>query len=163
MDGPLYSVCRPVQLEDIDELGLLPMIGTMMQIVDGSRFVGLAANQAPFGVELRIIVINCEGWKNVILNPVIEKTWGGMKAAEEGCRSFPGKKVRVVRPRRIRFSGITSNWEPMYYHAGNYLARTILHEVDHLNGITMFMRAKDLRLSYDSQWEEEDEQVNKMD
>lgn len=153
----LRVVSRPLDAGDIDYLNLGPVMGAMVAHVNGKTCVGLAAIQ--LGVPVRIIRINCGGWQATVINPEVVKTMGGFRRQHEGCLSFPGQQVIVSRPYRIKWAGFTPDGELSLYSSKGMLARTVLHEIDHLNGVSMFMRANDIRLSYKSQWEEDNGQT----
>ena len=148
--GYLRTVCRPLDPTDLHALNLLPVMGSMQAYVNGKDCVGLAANQ--LGVPVRIITIHLGKGNATIINPEVVKTSGGFRTEKEGCLSFPGQRIKVTRPYRIKWIGFTPDWESVFYSSKGEIARTVLHEIDHLNGIDMFMRAGDLRLSYDSKW-----------
>jgi peptide deformylase len=149
----LRQVCRPLDPEDIHMLGLLPVMGSMQAYVNGKDCIGLAANQ--LGVPVRIITIHLGKGSATIINPEVVKVFGGFRMEVESCLSFPGEHIKVSRPYRIKWAGFTPDWEPVFYSSKGQIARTVLHEIDHLNGIIMQVRAGDLRLSYDSKWSEE--------
>ena len=141
----LKTVCQEVPAGELVSFG--PLIDGMFEICDGKKCIGLAANQV--GRSWRLVVINCKGFRQEIINPVIERTFGGVRAAEEGCMSFPGIQVRVIRPKRCRVSGLDRNGKPVSFSPKNDLiCRAILHEVDHLNGLTMLDRVRRPDTSY---------------
>ena len=132
----LSQPCNSVPMgEDVG-----PLIDQMLEHANGTTCVGLAANQV--GHKLRVIVMNTCGLTMHFINPVIEKMWGGKKSAIEECLSFPGKKVSVVRYRKLKITAYDRNWEPKTMTFRDFPARVIQHEMDHLNGIDMFKRAK---------------------
>lgn len=95
--------------------------------------IGLAANQV--GYNYRLAVISVPGYPDfVICNPVV--IWDkGYKEEEEGCLSLPGIKVVVGRATKIRLNYQTMEGFHKSMVATDLLARCILHEIDHLNGI----------------------------
>lgn len=98
--------------------------------------VGIAANQ--IGIQKRVCVINVD--KTIILiNPVITHS-EGEATYWEGCISYPGKSVLTKR-----FASITVEADnhdiPLHFSTNNILECVcVQHEIDHLNGITMFER-----------------------
>lgn len=135
----LYMACQPALENEIDQLG--DLIEGMRAICDGKKCIGLAANQV--GSNKQIMVLNCQGFKQVIINPVIERAWGGRSGMKEGCLSFPGRLVWVIRHKRIRITGVDEHWKRVRLKPHGLVARAIQHEYDHLLGITMFDRAKE--------------------
>ncbi len=102
---------------------------------------GLAAPQV--GVLRRVIVVDCDvesDKKNPItlVNPQIVETRGEPVVEEEGCLSLPGISVPVSRPpfARVRYFDLEGNEQEI---AGDgLLGRCLQHEIDHLEGRTLF-------------------------
>ena len=131
LNNDLLSLpCEPVGLEEGNAiaqilLDSLPDYG-----------VGIAANQ--LGIQKNVCLVNVE--KPIILiNPKIVKAEGSTHFLE-GCLSFPGKSVLTER-----FTSVTviadNHEEPLNFNEENLLECVCAqHEIDHLNGITMFDR-----------------------
>lgn len=109
---------------------------------------GLAAPQV--GVLKRLVVIDCDqddsGAQNpiVLVNPVIEETWGDMQTEEEGCLSLPGISIPITRPAFARVRYFDLDGEEWILEGDGLLGRCLQHELDHLEGITMFERCAPL-------------------
>lgn len=97
--------------------------------------VGLAANQV--GVLKRVIYIKCGPFKQIIINPVITRNFGGQTTNREECLSYPGLSVLKVRSKKVRVEGFDEDWNPIHFKLNKLAARCVQHEVDHLNGITI--------------------------
>ena len=97
--------------------------------------IGLAANQ--IGCLQRIILMNCNGFMGVIINPVITKCSGKIKNSTEGCLSYPGKQVKVKRDNQVVVEGFDENWNPIKQKCKALTAFCVQHEIDHLNGVTI--------------------------
>jgi len=97
--------------------------------------IGLAANQ--IGSLQRIILMNCNGFMGVVINPVITKRSGKIKNSTEGCLSYPGKQVKVKRDNQIVVEGFDENWHPIKKKCKALTAFCVQHEIDHLNGVTI--------------------------
>ena len=110
--------------------------------------IGLAATQV--GVLKRIIIINIgevddEVYEPLVLfNPEILSSAGEI-VAEEGCLSIPDVTADVKRPERIVVEGINAEREPIRIEADGLLARVLLHEIDHLNGVLFIDRIGGLK------------------
>ena len=110
--------------------------------------IGLAATQV--GVLKRIIIINIgeiddEVYEPLVLfNPEILSSEGEI-VAEEGCLSIPDVTADVKRPERIVVEGINAEREPIRIEADGLLARVLLHEIDHLNGVLFIDRIGGLK------------------
>ena len=112
------------------------MFDTMYQ----ANGVGLAAPQV--GVRKQIVVIDVEdGNQYVLINPEILETSGSQTGAE-GCLSVPGKNGQVTRAEHVKAKALNENMEEYTIEADGLLARCILHECDHLDGILYVERVE---------------------
>lgn len=99
--------------------------------------LGLAANQiaeavAAFAINPRAADIDREPY--CVLNPQVAATEGSIEA-EEGCLSLPGLFDFLPRPEFVRITGIDEEGRPITVEGTRLLARAMLHEIDHLNGV----------------------------
>ncbi len=110
------------------------MLDTMYQY----QGVGLAAPQV--GLDLNLLVLNPTGTaeeaddQRVLINPKIKRR-KKLEYGEEGCLSFPGLYAEVERHHEIVVEYHDIAGEPHEEHLDGFLARVILHEMDHLHGI----------------------------
>lgn len=70
----------------------------------------------------------------VLVNPVAE-TQGEKVVFEEGCLSIPDVRGEVERPDEVRVTYQDLDGHAHELEANGLMARVILHEVDHLNGV----------------------------
>ena len=77
-------------------------------------------------------------------NPEILSSEGEI-VAEEGCLSIPDVTADVKRPERIVVEGINIQRQPIRIEADGLLARVLLHEIDHLNGVLFIDRISGLK------------------
>lgn len=98
--------------------------------------VGLAANQ--IGINKRVCVVNVTR-SIILINPEIVDASGRI-IYEEGCLSFPGQLVVTERFRNVAV--IASNYQRKLYFGSEDMLECVCvqHEIDHLNGKTMFDR-----------------------
>ena len=109
-----------------------------------------AAMAAPqLGYNKRIIVVR-EDMNNKdnatfipLLNPEVIKTEGKIVKDYEGCLSVPTIYGKVPRPTKARIQAQLETGEEVRIKASDFLARTLLHEIDHLNGILFIDHIKD--------------------
>jgi len=73
-------------------------------------------------------------------NPRVQSLPGDEYFYEEGCLSFPGINAEVARPERILATYQDLQGAEHTLECDGLLARCILHEVDHLNGILFIDR-----------------------
>lgn len=139
---------------DADEIDqLIADMATTMYAVGG---VGLSAIQ--IGVPLRVFI--CDIFANsqpdektgqmpsqllVAVNPEIGWTSDEKVRLEEGCLSFPTVHEHIMRPAVIGLRGHSRKGKPFALRAGGALGRVILHEMDHLDGVTFLDRMKPMQ------------------
>jgi peptide deformylase len=110
--------------------------------------IGLAATQV--GVLKRLIIVDIgedddETYEPLVLfNPEILSSEGEV-VADEGCLSIPNVTAEVKRPEKIVVEGINVQSESIRIEADGLLARVLLHEVDHLNGVLFIDRISGLK------------------
>ncbi|MCS6774607.1 MAG: peptide deformylase, partial [Thermoflexales bacterium] len=117
------------------------LIDDMIETMRAAHGLGLAAPQ--IGVSERIAIVEVEqddanpgdSKLHVLINPevlrVSEETWEHV----EGCLSIPGWRGDVVRPVRVTVRATDREGKRFTLDAEGMLARAILHEVDHLDGV----------------------------
>ena len=134
-DPVLETPSDPVA--EFDTLELRQLVDDMFETMYEAKGVGLAAPQV--GIGKRLTVIDCtggdkEGHKLVLINPEIVST-EGEQVGEEGCLSIPGFRENVKRPYKVvaRYQDVTGEWFEIT--GEELLARAILHENDHLDGV----------------------------
>jgi len=133
---------KPVKRVDAD---LVRVVQEMVQLMYGTRGIGLAANQV--NLPLRLFVLNLtadsdEGEEMVFINPVITRPKGN-EEAEEGCLSFPELYGPVKRPKQVTVNAYNLKGEEIQATVDGMLARVIQHETDHLDGVLFPDRMSD--------------------
>jgi peptide deformylase len=131
----LRKTAKPVEVgEDLNTIA-----EDMLQTMHNAQGIGLAANQ--INILKRIIVIDLsemEDYKEmkplVLLNPEILNRSGSCDI-EEGCLSIPTVRDEVERSETIRIRYYDLAFRDHELDADGILARVILHEIDHLNGV----------------------------
>jgi peptide deformylase len=130
-DPVLREICKPVKKITPNIHKLLKDMADTMYDAEG---VGLAAPQ--IGILKRVIVMDVGNEQGLIelINPeVIEEE--GEQFGTEGCLSIPGMNGDVRRSLRVVVKGLNRDGEEIVVEGTELLARCILHEVDHLNGV----------------------------
>ena len=109
-----------------------------------------AALAAPqLGYNRRIIVVreDMNEKKNAkfipLINPVAVKTEGRILRDYEGCLSVPTLYGKVPRPAKARIKAQLEDGTAVSLKVEGFLARTILHEIDHLDGILFIDHIRD--------------------
>ena len=131
-DPVLRERCEPV--EDFDD-ELRALARDLLDTMYAAEGVGLAAPQV--GVPRRLFAYDVreEGTPTgVLVNPrVVQRS--GSQTDEEGCLSIPGLTAKVERAERVVVEGRDPEGEPVRLEAEGLLARCLLHEIDHLDGV----------------------------
>ena len=110
------------------------LVNDMNKELVKAKGVGIAAIQ--IGVQKRVIIINTDKVKMVVVNPSLTDCWD-VKNSKEGCLSVPFKKVKIKRFSKVTIHGFDMNGEPIMQKLRNLAAFVAQHEIDHLNGVTI--------------------------
>ncbi|HWP82275.1 MAG TPA: peptide deformylase [Bacteroidota bacterium] len=145
----LRAKAKPVQAMDDS---LVKLVYDMFETMRNANGIGLAATQV--GDLRRVIVIDITGAENdeeegekkterkksegpttlVLINPVVrsrDREW----TMEEGCLSIPDVRGEVTRAETITVVFRDAKFQETELTTDGLLARVILHEIDHLDGI----------------------------
>ncbi len=112
---------------------LRKLVSDLTETMLAAPGAGLAAPQ--IGVSARVFTYNIDGELGHMVNPVIEQVSDETQDGNEGCLSIPGVSMPCIRPMRTRAVGFNQYGEPIVVDAEQTLARAVLHEVDHLDGV----------------------------
>ena len=118
------------------------LIEDMFDTMYEAQGVGLAAPQV--GIRKRVVVIDVTEEKEqpiVLINPVVLET-DGEQEGFEGCLSVPGKQAIVIRPNYAKVKAFNENMEEIIVEGEGLLARCLLHEIDHLDGMLYVDKAE---------------------
>lgn len=137
-DPMLRQVCEPCEVGDKGLKRLAKQMAHIMYKYDGC---GLAGSQV--GVLQRIVVIDCDTESKrpnpiCLINPVVVETKGDEVVEREGCLSVPGISVPISRPpfAKVEYYDLEGNKQTI--EGDGLLGRCLQHEIDHLDGRTMF-------------------------
>ena len=134
----LEQKCSPVSVKEGEEIG----VRLLHELREADNGIGLAANQ--IGIQKRVCVINVKE-PLVLINPKIVEKSKEQFVFAEGCLSFPNSKVKTIRHQdivveadnhkgRLSFSANSKDINDAFECV------CVQHEIDHLDGITMFER-----------------------
>lgn len=121
---------------DIDG-NLARLAEDMIETMYAAPGIGLAANQV--GVGRRFFVYDVGEGPHVVVNPRIVES-DGEWSYFEGCLSIPDLAWDVVRPQRVRLTGVDLEGNALDIEAEDLLARCFQHEIDHLDGVLLISR-----------------------
>ena len=128
--------------------GLQELIENMLETMQASDGVGLAANQV--AVPAQVITVQMPlpeeedpddpspphaGELFTLVNPRI--AWHSHSTVEgvEGCLSLPGIAGEVERYQEVRVDGLDRHGKKFRMRFEGWVARIFQHEIDHLNGV----------------------------
>ena len=98
--------------------------------------IGIAAIQV--GNPSRIFILNVgsedERETKVFINPSIRTTEDEPRIGKEGCLSFPGLTIQVLRKPFVEVTAQDEQGEEFTWEADGLLSRAVQHEMDHLDG-----------------------------
>lgn len=156
----LLSPCAKINKFD---LNLQKLISDMIETMQGANGIGLAANQV--GKDLKLVIIEAKkdiiekrqektgtDYKpiyeevplTVLINPKIISHGAKIQKAIEGCLSVPGTEAEVERFLEIKVLAQNQKGERIKFKAKGLFARIIQHELDHLNGVLIIRRGKEV-------------------
>jgi peptide deformylase len=152
MAEPVKNIQAPEVQRLIDD-----MIETMREY----RGVGLAAPQVHR--PLQVAVIEAEEAERgseepsrpltVLINPRITPVTDQMVEDWEGCLSIPELRGKVPRHKEIEVQAHDRRGRPLRLKAGDFFARVIQHENDHLTGTLFLDRMKSFEtLTYPAEY-----------
>jgi peptide deformylase len=119
--------------------GLSTLVEEMLESMRIGKGIGLAAPQVDS--TLRVFVTHVEDdTPRVFINPEIILTSQEEVEYEEGCLSLPGLYLSLKRPESVRIQAWNEKGRPFSIEASGILARVMLHEYDHLEGVLFIDR-----------------------
>ena len=146
----LHEKAKPVkELTD----AVMKLVVDMVHTMHKANGIGLAANQV--GELRRVLVIDLAAIEEaeedatedetvekrprkektlIVINPEVLRQEGSWKM-EEGCLSIPDVRSDVERAENIHVRFNDGNFKEIEMDADGLLARVLLHEMDHLNGV----------------------------
>ncbi len=130
-DPILRETSAPVK--DIDGQ-IAQLAQDMVDTMHYGQGIGLAGVQV--GRLYRIFVTHVTNDKpRVFINPQIVETTPEVTEYEEGCLSIPETYASVDRSAGVKVQAWNERGRSFNLDADGLLARVILHELDHLNGV----------------------------
>lgn len=134
-DPNLKKVAQTIEVIDEE---VKTLVDNMLETMYEAHGIGLAATQV--NVQKQVFVLDISEEKNtpmVFINPKITEYTGSTKI-QEGCLSFPGVYAHINRFTDITVEYLTLDNKKETLKTNELLAICIQHEIDHLNGITIY-------------------------
>ena len=140
-------LARPGAPVTVFDDALRKLVAEMFESMYVAQGIGLAAPQ--ISISQRITVIDVSFKKDpkdklVLINPeVVEST--GKQVEEEGCLSLPDIREKVTRAAWVKVKAQNEHGKWFEVEGDELLARALLHEIDHLNGVLFIDRISRLK------------------
>lgn len=148
----LRTKAHTVAPESIASPEFQALVDRMIRVMREAPGVGLAAPQ--LGIPLRVFVMEDRAEYlarqtkleveergrvaypvKVWINPEVTVHGSAQATFFEGCLSFAGFAAVVERPLEVEIRGLDRHGEPQLWRVTGWPARTIQHELDHLDGV----------------------------
>ena len=145
----ITQVCEPCKsVEEGEEIAKK----LLDELIDSKSGIGLAANQ--IGINKRVCVVNVKE-PVVLINPEIVEKSEEKFAFIEGCLSFPGESIKTTRHKWVKVKALNhtstlyftiwsddseDGYDKNKYLQMAYETACVQHEIDHLDGKTMYDR-----------------------
>ena len=129
-DDRLRKQSEPVDMDDPETIELGKRLEEFMM---KQRALGVAAPQV--GIHKRVVVVYSPEGNRVLFNPDVVSEREETEIDSEGCLSVPFVSGNVERPAKIGLRAYDLNGEQKTVEVEGLLAREILHEIDHLEGV----------------------------
>jgi peptide deformylase len=146
-DPVLAKVAAPITVFDNE---LRTLVAEMFESMYAAEGIGLAAPQISISRRLTVIDISFNKTpkeKLVLINPEIVET-RGKQNEEEGCLSLPDIREKVTRAEWVKVKAQNEHGEWFEVEGEELLARALLHEIDHLNGVLFIDRISRLKREF---------------
>ena len=134
----LTTPCEVVSIKEGEDIAA----NLLQELRQSESGIGLAANQ--IGINKRVCVVNVKE-PLILINPKIVEKSEKKFIFPEGCLSFPDSKIRTMRYQDIVVEADNHN-NKLSFSANSkelddaFECVCVQHEIDHLDGITMFDR-----------------------
>ena len=137
--SPLPEITADTEPEDRKEI-----LDNMVETMKHYGGIGLSANQV--GLALRMFVFGDNKHYVPCFNPRIISTSEKKVPIEEGCLTYPGLFIKIFRPDEVTLTFEDENRELHEETFTGLMARVVLHEMDHMDGIDFQTRAGKMAL-----------------
>ena len=119
-------------VEKFDER-LWTLLGDMRDTLEKVGGYGCAAVHV--GILRRVVVVNDKDGVIELVNPVITEVSEETQEVMEGSIAPGAPRGTVTRPKSVTVSAFDRNGNPITVSGTGFLAATLCHEIDHLDGI----------------------------
>ncbi|GHU78951.1 peptide deformylase [Clostridia bacterium] len=138
-DKSFRKISRPVERFDGR---LAALLDDMYDTLKNAGGYGMAA--AHIGILRRAVVIDSESGKIELINPIITAQSEQIQRVFEGSIAGGAPWGYVIRPMEVTVSAVDRFGKPVTQAGSGFLAATLCHEIDHLDGILFTDKAEEI-------------------
>ena len=142
--APADILKKPTISVDDDMDNVVKLAEQMHTLMIQNNGIGLAAPQV--NIDKSFFIIGDKTRYKLAVNPKIIETSEEKVLMTEGCLSFPGLFLKVLRPLNVVVEYVNTNGEKVNEKLEGMMSRVFQHETDHLNGITFDTLVSKLKL-----------------
>jgi len=118
---------------------LWTLLDDMRETLDKAGGYGCAA--VHFGILRRVVVVNDDSGIIELINPSLVEASDKKQDVLEGSIAPGAPQGYVSRPKYVTVSAFDRNGNPITISGSDFLAATLCHEIDHLDGILFIDKA----------------------
>jgi len=120
------------EVEKFDER-LHTLLDDMRDTLETVNGYGCAAVHV--GVLRRVVVVNDKNGVIELVNPTLAEASAETQTVTEGSIAPDSPRGSVTRPKSVTVAAFNRNGEPVTVSGTGFIAATLCHELDHLDGI----------------------------
>ena len=142
--APADILKKPTISVDDDMDNVVKLAEQMHTLMIQNNGIGLAAPQV--NIDKSFFIVGDKTRYKLAVNPKIIETSEEKTLMTEGCLSFPGLFLKVLRPLNCVVEYVNNKGETVNEKLEGMMSRVFQHETDHLNGITFDTLVSKLKL-----------------
>ena len=142
--APADILKKPTISVDDDMDNVVKLAEQMHTLMIQNNGVGLAAPQV--NIDKSFFIVGDRTRYKLAVNPKIIETSEEQTLMTEGCLSFPGLFLKVLRPLNCVVEYVNNKGETVNEKLEGMMSRVFQHETDHLNGVTFDTLVSKLKL-----------------
>ena len=142
--APADILKKPTISVDEDMDNVVKLAEQMHTIMSQNNGIGLAAPQV--GIDKSFFIVGDKTRYKLAVNPRIVEFDKEEGLITEGCLSFPGLFLKILRPLNCVVEYENNKGETVNEKLEGMMSRVFQHEIDHLNGITFDTLVSKLKL-----------------
>ncbi len=141
----LRKVSIPYEMGEITSPEFRDLVRDLRETVVAAKGAAISAPQV--GINKRLVVLHPELAQrgDVLVNPILHKISEETYSATEGCLSFPGIMVRVLRMPELELSAFSATGQHINFDCSGDLAQALQHELEHLEGKLLIDHARPVK------------------